>query len=304
MAETLSATPAETAHTANDTSEIAAQPQNPNPLNQSIDAAGNAAALAQSAVANPHQAFLAEAEKFKNSASLKHDLASGFSQTIIEFEQGHIYDERRAYYAGNREALNEAVEKIRTDAAELTQKHGEAAGKAYLLGGIAKITGTLGNLADAYELGDRISKASENGNWDPVAAQVAKIAASAAAVSGNTAIARTAGLLLMGAGFSAGVVTAATLVVGVGLTIAALKGAEALDKEISNANRFGFSSNGEDKYTDLVVFGNHSHSGDTKLAAKSVTLIGSHRFENLEIDSEDLAVIGDIDSNGKLILNA
>ncbi|MBF0805097.1 MULTISPECIES: hypothetical protein, partial [unclassified Neisseria] len=42
----------------------------------------------------------------------------------------------------------------------------------------------------------------------------------------------------------------------------------------------------------------------TKLAAKSVTLIGSHRFENLEIDSEDLAVIGDIDSNGKLILNA
>lgn len=75
------------------------------------------------------------------------------------------------------------------------------------------------------------------------------------------------------------------------------------DKAISGANRFDFG-NGHAENTDLVVFGNHSHSGDTKLAAKSVTLIGSHRFENLEIDSEDLAVIGDIDSNGKLILNA
>lgn len=112
------------------------------PLNQSIGAIGDAAAYADAALTNPHQAFLAEAEKFKNSASLKHDLASGFSQTIIEFEEGRIYDERRAYYANNREALNEAVEKIRTDAAELTQKHGEAAGKAYFLGGVIKTIGS------------------------------------------------------------------------------------------------------------------------------------------------------------------
>ncbi|MFC3873797.1 hypothetical protein [Neisseria musculi] len=75
------------------------------------------------------------------------------------------------------------------------------------------------------------------------------------------------------------------------------------DKAISGANRFDFG-NTHAENTDLVVFGNHSRSGDTKLAAKSVALIGSHRFENLEINSEDLAVIGDIDSNGKFILNA
>ena len=51
----------------------------------------------------------------------------------MEFEEGGMLDERKAYYANNREALNEAVEKIRTDAAETTQKYGEMSGKLHLL---------------------------------------------------------------------------------------------------------------------------------------------------------------------------
>ena len=265
-----------------------AQTPNPHPQNQAADAVGTATTLAQSALGNPHQGFMAEAERLKNMASQKHDLASGFSQTIMEFEEGRIYDERRAYYANNREALNEAGEKIRTDAAELTQKHGEAAGKMHFIGGVMKILGGVSNGIDAYELGSRISTAWKDGNWDPVAGQVTKIAASAAAVSGSAAIARGIGLAIMGAGFlPVGAVTAVTVGLGVVLTVAALKGVEALEKEVSNANRFNFS-NAEN--TDLVLFGNHSHSGDTKLAAKNVTLIGNHRFENLEIESDEITV--------------
>ncbi|MDO4907904.1 hypothetical protein [Neisseria sp.] len=281
-----------------------AQTQNPHPQTRAADAVGTAATLAQSALGNPHQGFMAEAERLKNMASQKHDLASGFSQTIMEFEEGRIYDERRAYYANNREALNEAVEKIRADAAELTQKHGEAAGKTHFIGGAMKILGGVGSAIDAYELGSRINTAWKDGNWDPVAGQITKIAASAAAVSGSAAIARAIGLGLMAWGAPVGAVTAITILGGVVLTYYALEAVNELDKEISNANRFDFSSNSEDKYTDLVLIGNHSHSGDTKLEAETVTLIGNHRFENLEIDGKEVTVIGNIDSDGKFIINA
>lgn len=52
-----------------------------------------------------------------------------------------------------------------------------------------------------------------------------------------------------------------------------------------------------------VFIGNHSHSGDAKLEAETVTLIGNHRFENLEINSDETTVIGNIDSDGTFIIN-
>lgn len=214
---------------ASETPEAAAT----HPLNQSIGVLGDAATYADAALANPHQSFLAETEKLKNSASLKHDLASGFSRRIMEFEEGGMLDERKAYYANNREALNEAVEKIRTDAAETTQKYGEMSGKLHLLNGITKITGGISNAADAYELGSRINTASQTDNWDPVAGQIAKIVAAAVSVVGSAAVARGMGLMLLGMGAPAGFVAAATIVGGVVLTYFALEGVEALEKKIS-----------------------------------------------------------------------
>ena len=151
----------------------------------------------------------------------------------MEFEEGGMLDERKAYYANNREALNEAVEKIRTDAAETTQKYGEMSGKLHLLNGITKITGGISNAADAYELGSRINTASQTDNWDPVAGQIAKIVAAAVSVVGSAAVARGMGLMLLGMGAPAGFVAAATIVGGVVLTYFALEGVEALEKKIS-----------------------------------------------------------------------
>lgn len=274
------------------------------PLNQSIDTIGNAATYADAALSNPHQAFLAEAEKLKNSASLKHDLASGFSQTIIEFEEGRIYDERRAYYANNREALNEAVEKIRTDAAELTQKHGEAAGKAYAVGTVAKFTGVIGAAADFYELGSRIKTAFDSGNWSSVAGQVSKMVATSATVGTGMTIARGVGLLLAGSGLGA---IAIGTIAAVGISVAIGIGADYLDKQVSNSNSFNFNNgNDKDEYTDLVLVGNHHYKDEkyAKLEAKNITLIGNHHFQNLEINSENVTVIGEISAENNFTINS
>lgn len=261
-----------------------AQTQNPHPQNQAADAVGTATTLAQSALGNPHQEFMAEAERLKNMASQKHDLASGFSQTIMEFEEGRIYDERRAYYTNNREALNEAVEKIRTDAAELAQKHGEAAGKTHFIGGVMKILGGVGNGINAYELGSRINIAWKDGNWDPVAGQVAKIAASAAAMNTGMTIARGLGLLIAGTTGGAAIVT-----LGVGLlaTYLIMEGANALDNYISES-------------------GNLNYVKDIKLEAeKNITLIGNHQFKNLEINSDEtLTIIGKVNAEENLVINS
>lgn len=276
------------------------QPDNTNtatnttpPLNQSISTLGNAATIANAAAKNPHQTFLAEAEKLKNSASLKHDLASGFSHSIMEFEQGNILDERKAYYANNREALNQAIDKIRADAAELTQKHGDTAGKIYFLNGISKITGAIGNLADAYELGDRIKNAFDNDNWSPVVGQVSKIVATSATASTGAVIARSAGLLLAGSGLGT---IAMGVAAGAVVAFAISNSIDYLEKYVSNSDQWNFK-NAENKYTDLVLIGNHSSQEHIKLKAENVTLIGKNHFKNLEIESETVTIIGNTDEN-------
>lgn len=239
--------------------------------------------------------------------SFNHELASGLSHRIMEFEEAHVYDERRAYYAKNPAALGEAVEKIRADSAELSQKYGEVDGKLYFIGGITKILGGISNLADAYELGDRVNTAFKTDNWDPVMGQIAKIAASAASVAGNTIIAAGIGMFLAGTGLglSAGTVVAITVIVGVGLTYFAVKGAEALDEKISMG---GFrSGSGEYEYSDLVLVGNGNKGNllaDTSLTAKNVILIGNHHFKNLEIHSETTTVIGKFQAENKPVMNS
>lgn len=294
------------ANGANQTENGTSQTENTptDPLNQSIGAIGDAAAYADAALSNPHQAFLAEAEKFKNSASLKHDLASGFSQTIIEFEEGQIYDERRAYYANNREAQNEAVEKIRTDAAELTQKHGEAAGKVYAVGTAAKFTGAMGTAADFYELGDRIKTAFDSGNWNSVAGQISKMVATSATMGTGMTFARGIGLLLAGSGLGA---IAIGTIAAVGISVAVSIGADYLDKQVSNSDYFNFNNvNDKDEYTDLVLVGNHHYKDEkyAKLEAQNITLIGNHHFQNLEINSENVTIIGGIGVENNFTINS
>ncbi|WP_274572300.1 hypothetical protein [Neisseria leonii] len=243
-------------------------------------------------------------EQLKSQASAKHNLASALSHNIMAFEEGHIYDERKAFYAANREALNEAVEKLRADTAELTQKYGETAGKLHALEGITKITGAIGDLADAYELGSRIKQACQDGNWDPVAGMIAKIAATDATISGSAAIARMLGMALLGVSAPAGVLTALTIGTSVLLTFIAINTfIDSLDKELSTSGLLDFGSN-TFPYSDLVVFGNHQYTGHVKLTADNITLIGRQQFQTLEIDSNTLTVIGNIDASAHLKINS
>lgn len=284
----------------------------PHPQDQAQNIFGNLVSSAEAGLKNPHKKFLEEADKLKQQFSIKHDLASGFSQQIMEFEEGRIYDERRAYYAQHREAVSEAVEKLRTNAAELAEQYGEMKGKLYMMGGLMKMLGGVGHVTDAVELGSLSKTAYKTGDWSPVSEKVAKMVLSSAAVASSAALARGAGLLLMMAGAPAGIVAAVTIGGAIALTYFTVKYInENSLEDIRQDLRLGdvHSNNGhrEYEYSDLVLFGDAKQYGrpeNIKLAAKNVTLIGDHHAENIEVESDTLMVAGTVNADNNLRLDS
>ena len=273
---------------------------------------GNGVASVEAGLKNPHQKFLEDADKLKQQIDFKHYLASNLSHQIMQVEEGHIYDERRAYYAQNREAVNEAVEKLRTNAAELTEQYGEVKGKLYMVAGYAKMLGGIGTVMDAVELGKLSKTASETGDWSPVSEQVAKILVSAAVVGGISMTARAAGGILIGLGFSAGFIAGVTILGTIGITYFALdyiskNSLEDIKKDLRLGDVHSHNGNREYEYSDLVLFGDakqYARPENIKLAAKNVTIIGNHHAENIEVESDTLTVMGTLDVGNNLKLDS
>lgn len=272
---------------------------------------GNGVASVEAGLKNPHQKFLEDADKLKQQIDFKHNLASNLSHQIMQVEEGHIYDERKAYYAQNREAVNEAVEKLRTNAAELTEQHGEVKGKLYMVAGYAKMFGAIGTVMDAVELGKLSKTASETGDWTPVSDQINKMLVSAAAVGGITTSARFLAAGLMAAGMPAGFVVAGIAIGAAALTYYTLnrinKSFESNKEDSQSEDARSDSSHREYEYSDLVLFGDakqYARPENIKLAAKNVTIIGNHHAENIEVESDTLTVMGTLDVGNNLKLDS
>ena len=272
---------------------------------------GNGVASVEAGLKSPHQKFLEDADKLKQQIDFKHDLASNLSHQIMQVEEGHIYDERRAYYAQNREAVNEAVEKLRTNAAELTEQHGEVKGKLYMVAGYAKMFGAIGTVMDAVELGKLSKTASETGDWTPVSDQINKMLLSTAVVGGISMAARAAGGVLIGLGFPVGAVVVGAAVGVAFFSYFALnrinKSFESNKEDSQSEDTRSDSSHREYEYSDLVLFGDakqYARPENIKLAAKNVTIIGNHHAENIEVESDTLTVMGTLDVGNNLKLDS
>ncbi|UOO76950.1 hypothetical protein LVJ85_00070 [Neisseria sp. Dent CA1/247] len=295
----------------NESSENQSEKTPTHPQDQAQNIFGNSVAAAEAGLKNPHKKFLEEADKLKQQLDFKHDLASNLSHQIMQVEEGHIYDERRAYYAQHREAVNEAVEKLRANAAELTEQHGEVKGKLYMMGGLMKMLGGVGHVTDAVELGSLSKTAYETGDWSPVSEKVAKMAASAVAVAGITATARLIGFGLVALGVSGGFV-AAGVAIGAGIaTYVALdyinkSNFGAISHELSIGNSHSNNGQKEYEYSDLVLIGGskgYGYPDNIKLSAKNVTMLGKYDAETIEVDAETLLVAGTLKADDVVRLN-
>ena len=51
-------------------------------------------------------------DQLKVESSFSHNTAAELSKNIIQLEEGHLYGERREFYAQNKEALSELAEKL------------------------------------------------------------------------------------------------------------------------------------------------------------------------------------------------
>ena len=273
---------------------------------------GNGVASVEAGLKNPHQKFLEDADKLKQQIDFKHDLASNLSHQIMQVEEGHIYDERRAYYAQNREAVNEAVEKLRTNAAELTEQHGEVKGKLYMVAGYAKMLGGIGTVMDAVELGKLSKTASETGDWSPVSEQVAKMLVSAAITTSIAGAARLIGVGLAFIGVPAAAIVGVTVLGTIAFSYFALdyiskNSLEDIRKDLRLGDVHSHNGHREYEYSDLVLFGDakqYTRPENIKLAAKNVTIIGNHHAENIEVESDTLTVMGTLDVGNNLKLDS
>lgn len=260
---------------------------------------------------NPHKKFLEEADKLKQQIDFKHDLASGLSQRIMELEEGHVYDERRAYYAQHREAVSEAVEKLRTNAAELAEQYGEVKGKLYMVGGMMKMLGGVGLAMDGIELGGLSKTAYETGDWSPVSEKIAKIAMSAAATASIAGAARLLGIGLAAVGVSTGIVVGITVLGAAVFTYYTLDyindtSLEDMQHHFSIGGSHSDNGQKEYEYSDLVLLGGskaYGYPDHIKLSAKNVTMLGKYDAETIEVDAETLLVAGTLKADDVVRFN-
>lgn len=295
--------PPQTAETAPNTAPpqtAETAPAEPHPENQAVGALGDAVTYTEAALENPHKELMKQLDQLKVESSFSHNTAAELSKNIIQLEEGHLYGERRAFYAQNKEALSELAEKLRAETTEIVKAEGELAGKLYYLKGIAKTLGVAGTALDMWELGSRIKTAVETDNWDPVAGSLAKIALTPVAVAGGVLVGAGAGFLIAGMGFSAAVVTVATVVSSGLATYLLIQPLDSLDKEISESGRFDFGETSQSRPLELVLAGNHNHQDDVKFEADHITVIGRQNFQNLELKADSFTVIGEANVAGNL----
>ncbi|KPN73980.1 hypothetical protein [Neisseria sp. 74A18] len=275
-------------------------PAEPHPESQALGALGDAVTYTEAALKNPHQELMKQLDQLKVESSFSHNTAAELSKNIIQLEEGHLYGERREFYAQNKEALSELAEKLRTETTEIVKAEGELAGKLYYLKGIAKTLGFVGIALDMWELGSRIKTAVETDNWDPVAGSLAKIALTPVAVAGGVLVGAGAGFLVAGMGVPAAIATGITVVVSAGTTYLLIQPLDSLDKEISESGKFDFGETSQSRPLELVLAGNYNHQDDVKLEADHITVIGRQNFQNLELKAESFTVIGEANVAGNL----
>lgn len=81
---------------------------------ETVGTAGNIVSSAKAPINKMHKEMLEQLDQLKIESSFAHDTAAGMSHNIIKLENDEIYAERRAFYAENKEALNELAEKLHT----------------------------------------------------------------------------------------------------------------------------------------------------------------------------------------------
>ena len=275
-------------------------PAEPHPESQAVGALGDAVTYTEAALKNPHKELMRQLDQLKVESSFSHNTAAELSKNIIQLEEGHLYGERREFYAQNKEALSELAEKLRTETTEIVKAEGELAGKLYYLKGIAKTLGFVGIALDMWELGSRIKTAVETDNWDPVAGSLAKIALTPVAVAGGVLVGAGIGIAFATMGVPAAIVTGITVVASAGATYLLIQPLDSLDKEISESGRFDFGEASQSRPLELVLAGNHNHQDDVKLEADHITVIGRQNFQNLELKADSFTVIGEANVAGNL----
>lgn len=242
----------------------------------------------------------------QKTAELKSELAATYAKGLITFQNGEMPADAADFYARNPGALAETVEAMRQEAKEMHKIDGENAGKAYLLGVAGKLASGTSNGLDILELGGRLNKAyheDTQSNWDSVYGQLSKMMVGAAGGAAVLGTARAVGLGLAAMiGGGPLLAAAATVVVGGVLTIAVGKIAEFTESEISKGNTI--LSAPVDDVTDLVLVGDMHLPIDARLRADNVVVFGNQRFDNLEMETGKLEVVGSLSAEGNFIVQA
>ena len=291
----------------------AAGPTTPSQSNTASAVAGavsTASAEAKTVSTLAQQMLGKEADGMYKLANDRLGMAAMFDNGMVLFEEGRIPERHMDAYTYHLDEVKAMIEDIRQSGMEAYDKFGDFARKAYIAGALAKYAGHAGTAADVYELGSRAKTAIESNSdsaWDAVTGQVAKMAANVAGGSLAVLAARGLGLIVAAMGAPTAGVVAVTLVAGGGLIYAVGEAANYIDREISKGNNpFDFSSD-DGSVTDVALVGDIDYSKygtDTLIKADNLTLIGNQRFSNLETQSKSLNIVGDIHSEGRLIIDS
>lgn len=243
----------------------------------------------------------------------KFELAAAMENGMIMFKDNTVperFSDADIDYLKNSEAIDKEIQEIRLQGEMLKQQYGDFHGKAYMAGMLGKIAGGVGNVVDFYELGRRANTAYDSGNdsdWDAVTGQLAKMASNAAGGVASLGVARLTGVILAGISLPSVVVIGGAVLAGGVATYYISKLADYAEEEISKGkNPFDFKNeNFSNVEASIVGDIDYSKYGeDTLIKADKLTLIGSQRFKNLEIQSKSLHLIGDLHSDEKMIINS
>lgn len=292
------------------TAEPPKQPKDPEAVAKS--AIGDTAAQVKSVTDIIGKDMTVQSLKYEQQYKGAYKLAALMENGMMMFQDGTAparFTENAGEYLTDPEEINKEVQRFRQEGDALKQKYGDFHGKAYLAGMLGKIAGGVGHVVDFHELGKRAGTAYDSGkdsDWDAVVGQLAKMATNVAGGVASLGVARVIGIGLTAMGIPAVISVGVTLGLGAAAVYGISKLADYIDSEISNGrNPFDFSS--LENNTEIILAGNADYSKygmETLIKADNLTLIGKHKFHNLEVDSNKLTLIGDIESEGKMIINS
>ena len=293
-------------------SEQAVKPKDAEAAAQS--AVGDTAAQVKSAAEIADREMTKQAFRTEKLYQGKYELAKTLSNGMIMFEDNTVperFSDAKIDYLKSTDDVNREIQEIRKQGDVLKQQYGDFHGKAYMAGMLSKVAGGVGTVVDGYELGRRANVAYESGkdsDWDAVTGQIAKMATNM--IGGTLAVGggvRLVGALAAGFLPTTGVVILSVVAGGV-ITYLIGKAADYIESEISKGqNPFSFYNDPSKGETEVAFVGDidfSKYGDDTSMTSEGITLIGNQKFGNLEIKSKSLNIIGEVHTEGKLIVDS